>query len=1013
MNKLFQYLWTRYAREGIEAPSLGKWGHLLASAILAAASAVVCYRVFNFADTYSEPVVGNIAWNFATKFHDYAVLYGFVGSFFVSLTAISALSGRLSRRFGTDAGDRFHDVLLLLCAPAGLWFAGLLTSKSTALWPLELSGALVLTAICLGFVLNLRPETFWDGGATQVARLIRLIIVLAGLSPFGVAAIGVGFNRIAAVAGARVWLSSHQIYQAAAVTAVVALTAATCLALGIRSAHQVDRLLVRLGFCLQAVFPAFFLLLIPTPWLSGDRAVLGYRLTTAAWALIVVCVVAAYVDLLRRYKRISVSPSPEPGDSVSSMCVVGLLLFFKATVVAPPSVPPDDYHFGEILVPWWSMARHHLVPFWDYTPARGLMNYVPGAITSIFLDGKASSFPAFVPFAAVAILCVALPVLRRSIGIGAATLALLISPCINLVSEIDIMVTVFLCVLARGLTRWNPIGWIATWLLLGTALLLYAPGQGGLAILATTPLALLPLARALATERRRLLAVLAGTLCVFLAVGLLSPFGKMVLGAVRYGLEQSSVNSVAHGINWNASFGKADVNAWLFEIMRGSWLLAALWSGTVIWQARSAAFATRRAATLAYAVPILLLSVLFVVRAAGRIDPGPSRLGLASIWMLSLLLPLLLFGPARSRSTGRAVLIWLSLVGLVHPYFNDFGTNYANAFDPIAVGPSVDGASAGIPELGVGAVDPAHLARLSAIRRVLDSVLDSGETYLDLSGRHANYFYVNRRPPIETGSIYNLVTEGQQRRAIAALRKERPPAILVRADNVYHDGGPVSLRANLIYRYVLLESGYKVVKIGEHVWLLRADRIGRTSGLDVRSVSDIGDEPTNLTHEVFRAENLSGIPATWGRSAATLEGKMRLVKELPQTARKALNAVKESDNGYYRPIAKDPFIRIDISDWHLSGRQAGILSFDFLCKSESREPPLIELYWASATNTESELTVVRFRGENGRLIVPMDAAPAWLLAGELRSIRFDVADSASCSEFKIENVKLFQRHGAD
>ena len=137
-------------------------------------------------------------------------------------------------------------------------------------------------------------------------------------------------------------------------------------------------------------------------------------------------------------------------------------------------------------------------------------------------------------------------------------------------------------------------------------------------------------------------------------------------------------------------------------------------------------------------------------------------------------------------------------------------------------------------------MDSAHLARLSGIRRVLDSVLDSGETYLDLSGRHANYFYVNRRPPIETGSIYNLVTEGQQRRAIAALRKERPPAILVRADNVHHDGARLSLRANLIYRYVLLESGHKVVKIGEHVWLLRADRIGRTSGLDVRSVSDIG-----------------------------------------------------------------------------------------------------------------------------------------------------------------------------
>ncbi len=56
---------------------------------------------------------------------------------------------------------------------------------------------------------------------------------------------------------------------------------------------------------------------------------------------------------------------------------------------------------------------------------------------------------------------------------------------------------------------------------------------------------------------------------------------------------------------------------------------------------------------------------------------------------------------------------------------------------------------------------------------------------------------------------------------------------------------------------------------------------------------------------------------------------------------------------------------------------------------------------------------MRFDGADGRLIVPLDAAPAWLLAKKIRSIRFDVADEHSCRAFSVENVRFLQRHGAD
>jgi len=989
---------------------------VLASLIVAAWFAFGAYTRLDRPQTYSELIVGNIAWTISDKYHDYATLFAFVGGFLLSFALLSVLSTRLTRQIGFGAEQRFNDFLAMLGAPAGLWIAGLLTTKETDLRNLAVAGALVATATAFAFVLQLRRQEFWQQDAAQFARVLQKAVLAIAVIGFAVAAAGLLVSR-----GGLVFpfpeVRADNVYRIAVWAMQAGGGAVITLVLASSSAAVLERRLDMLVLAGQLVFPAFFLSLLPVPWRVDDKLVSGYPLSKAGAAFIGVCMLLTLFAVAGRFRMVIRSAAAVTTSELLVLpAAIGLLLFLKAFPVGVASINPDDYHFGEMVVPWWSWAKQHLIPFWDYSPARGLMNYLPGLTASLFFDGTAATFDAAAPFLYVAVLAVTMPALAAAIGRGPAILALFLAPYINWISEIDIVVTAFLCVICGGFLRWGPVRWLAIAWCAALALLLYAPGQGALAIVAVSPLAVIVLYRAFRDDRAALIRTLALIVAITGLLCLLSPFGKMLVGAIRYGLEQSAVNSIAHGVNWSATFSKADANPWLYEMARCSWLIVAMLAGVLLFRQALQEDPQGSATAFAFVLPIFILMVAFVIRAAGRIDlSAATRLGIASIWGLALLLPILIFVVMRPRARGAAVLAWVSAAGLIVPYFGGLDRHYLRAFEPLS-GPAgvpgyVEGRAVGLPELGNGVGEGDHLDRLIRIRQVLDRVLDPSETYLDLTGRHATYFYFNRRPPIETGSVYNLVTERQQLRAVASVRRQHPPVVLIAGDNILHDGGPASLRTNLLYRYLMLETGYKVVRTGKLIWLMQADRVGRLAPEQQPVVSDLSEAALNPVLDVFRVPSLQGIPVSWGRSASTLEPKMREVKRLLAGAPATLTDAVAENGGDYRVTGADPHITFDVTGWRLSGSQAGILSFDFTCEAAG-PPPVIELYWATDRTDESETTVLRFNGRNGRMLVPLDSAPAWLLAQQIRRLRFDVASRDSCRSFRIDNVRLYQRPGA-
>ena len=993
-----------------------RWKLFLTSGILATFCAGLTYHFLDLPQHYSELVVGSLSWSFSNKFHDYSMCFSFVAGFLIFVIVLSVLRKLISTRIGEDTKDDLEDFLLVLNTPAGVWFAGLLTTHNLSLRLLVLSCSLLLAALFFAFLFTARPKHYWKENSVRFVPILSTLMLGVLATAFATVAICLGANRIAGILNLSTWLHVKSVKIFILGSVIVFHFAVIGLVLFSRSPSHLERITKRLVFLLQCSFPAFFFILIPTPWLVNGRLIIGYPMSIWAWIVIASCIILAYSDLIRLSR-----PTKTSSDSclgmLSLFCTIGIILFLRTDAIPLPSIWPDDYHFGEKLVPWWSLSRHGQIPFIDYSPARGLVNYFPGAIASILFDGKASSFAAVQPFMYTGILLVALPVLAKSIGKGPATLALLLAPTPNGISEIDVFVTVFVSVVCLGFQKWIPRKWIAVWFCFGMAILLFAPGQGALAILATTPLFLIMAYRYYRNEPKKMF----GLVLVFgVGIALLSiatPFGKMLWGAIRYGFEQSNVNSIAHGIPWRSSFATSGLNPWLYEIMRFSWLLVSVWAGVLALKALSMRSSSERSTILCYTVPIFIITVLFIIRAAGRIDPGSTRLGVASIWALSLLLPLLLFAALRWKANGTILFAWLSLAGLVYPHFGGLSTGYLHSFEPIhlqltSTANVVEGSSIGIPALGSGMVDPAHLARLSAIRTVLNKVLTPDETYLDLSGRHAHYFYFDRPPPIEAGSFYNLVTESQQLRSISILNRNPPAAILISAENMVHDGGSASLRSNLLYRYLLLRPDYKVVQVGKQIWLIKMNRMNRISGVNLKSISDVDDSPSNPIHGVFRVSDLRAIPASWGRSFATLKRGMRQVHTISGDNPISLNSAVQLDRGKYLVNGDNPSVSFDISYSHLKGRDVGIVSFSFSCEGIG-PPPEVTIHWSSLNNAESELTSVRLEGRNGRMIVPIDAAPAWLLAKEIRSIRFGISDQKSCRVFSIQDVAFFRRRASE
>jgi hypothetical protein len=997
------------------------WEYLLTTTVLSICSALLVSSLATLrSERYTQLIVGSITWNSDSKQADYLLLVSLVIGFFVIYLGLNKLAQSIRQTNGEDAEFAFRSLLVYALLPCGIAIGKVLvTLDGSVLEFLIASLFLCGFAIALATILVVKrlPNISYQEYTEVIggSLLYLLFSALVGNTlMFAVGRVNLSWQItdkgqiewISGITAVLLWLPMWKVWATRSLNFT-------------RLRSQVRFLL----WAVQITFPFFFLVLLPDPAIVGENKLYSYRFTLALPILIALSVVITYIDWLRRARsRLEEECQPSVFSAISPIGLIGLLLYLKAPIQGLHVLSTDDYHWGEFFLPWWLWRQFNLVPFWDYEPARGLINYLMGVLANLFYGDTAVAYQAIagstiwtLPFLSLCFVA-----LYRTVGILPAFLACLLMPMNNGITEIDSLMVAALCGLGTAFFARTWTRWLLAWSITGIALILFAPAQAGLLLLSTLPIAGFCFVQALRKDRQNLKSIATIGVPIFLLGCGLTPLGKMLFGAIRYVREQSSINSVAHGVSWSRSLNTNPVLSYsLWEILRVAWIPIGVLAGLFLLKAVVDKTWVERERYPIFGIPILLLTVLLIPRAAGRIDPGDMpRLGLASIMAVCLFLPIVLVTAYGQRRKALS----LFLVAL-------FGGVFAKLQIPILpVAPLIihkpaqvasfnpvnwsDANRLGLPNLADTWLDPTQFDRLAKIKSVLTAVVDPGETYLDLTNRNAHYFYLGYRPPIQASAFYNLVHRNQQKRALQQLEADPPPIVLASAENLLPDGIPVSLRSYLLYRYGV--ERYTPIKIQQFIYLVRPDRLPRllaqlpkiTGTTAPKSTID-PEERFKLLDEVFQAKDLKAIPRSWGASFDSLKSELKLVKEIPKSEIVQFEDIELAGRSY-RITGKDPFVVYDVGNLKLDGQNAGILMFDFATRRQ--KPTHLAVYWGSrSTGIPSEKTVVHFLADTGKVIVPLDAAPRWLLAKGINQIRFDVVDLPPGAKFSVSNVALFQR----
>lgn len=1064
----------RYLRITLRVPSGAAAISIFGAFGLAFCALAMAQTLFVRTPSYPDFIVGAITWDAGSKMQDMLSYPAFLIGFLVGGWGIHRLFQDITALQSPEYERELVTTLIWWLAPVAVGAGSMLSIyPGSSAFPVFIGVAgMVVTAIAARLHVirgNLRPHQLGIGA---------LAVMLLGLLPYGVAAIQ---DRIP-------WLGEEYRFISVSKVAIFLLIVSAiyyfyiCLE---KQSNVVLKSISRLLLVAQLGIVPFYFLILPDLYLKGtDELVIHH--TPWLWVLSFILAFAAAGDVLARNKNVSADNAVDLTRLLSPLAIFATTILFRNAGTVVPHIPSDDYHFGESLLGWWSSWQFGKVPYLDFFPPHGVFgDDVGGFLSLIFYDGTAATLAEADRLAATLTMLVAFIALRAYTGsIGVAYVSILLFGTISRKLFFLILVP-FLCLWFK-VNDSSPLRWLWTWVISSVVLVLLVPAQGLLAVVSSISVVMLHLVRLDGLRQfdwKRnavMLAVLVGVLAAF------TPLLAILQGAIRYVLENGPINQVAYGIPWQWSWAVAQdrsktVLVYSLEFFRMFWIWIPLVAAVlVILLVRKREC---RNYLLGVNVPILLFASLMVPYTMGRIDPGAmSRPGVFANFAWAILLPMLLMPLLASR--GRAVLA--ACVGFVCAAIGLASVN-KDGLRSVREMNQVDnmwsGSELGLVNIGTGLVDPQHVDRLVRINRQLSSVLAPRETYLDLTGRNAQYMYFDRPPPISTTAPYNLAAIKQQRRVVEELKMSLPRVALIEADNINHDGGGMALRTHLLYRFVLdhydaelhdgfvygIAKGSRTDQAGlsftlsqlsdpnwengvhrkENAVVIRDSRSVRYLLIgdvivfpdnEIRRITRIWPEGNaiwfdgprfmldkerhddevrvlldeqrkmevsgKLLQDVFSPADLRKVPVAWGRSAVSLSDSMTHVIDL-DLSHVGLNDL-EMEGDVYRVTGSDPYFWVDLDRQNLAGEAAGLLKFDFFCDG-GRESRVQIFWWGDGMPGADASQSLVFTAENGTVIVPIDAYPAWLSSQRMKGLRLDLDSPESCRAFSVQRASLLQR----
>lgn len=957
--------------------------------------------LFGFAlvrdSTYTEFIVGSSAWEDFGKTGDFLFLTAVPIVFAVFLLLFSVISQKLATK-NNKVRLAFFDALK--------WSLSLLAiSVASQLFIPRIDPVLpLLAAAGLGCALLL----FGSAGLTSVSidlwtrktalKTWAFNVGLPFILYFSITLIARAMQEVSAMGGLPL-----SIPQTFALPLVILLSGLFYLLWTSRHrrirkfSEEQESLWIRRALIVAASgFPFGFLWLAPQKYLLGENLWNAVEVSSSFVGLIVFLVFASYLAGGLAWRNSKTSPNAL--RVLLSLFLFGLIVYLKAPVSGLSSITDDDYHFGELVVPGFLLQIGEFEPYETIDLARGLVNLVPSVISSLFFDGTIASYAVSSSLAFFLILMILTMVMASTVGLVPAFILIMFAPVRTTFFEIDMLASVMLFSVILLLFNNQRLLALILYFFFGVLLLLFAPGQGALMILALS----VSFVVSFLQHRIKKTEIVAIFSVGLLTVTLMVQPSSFVWGFVRYGLEQSRLNEQAYGVPWVYSLNSSQDNLLGFEALRAGFILVPI-ALLAVFLLRGLSERTSRERLLIGGLPIALLAIMYIPRAAGRIDPDSiSRLGLATLWFLLILLPFALFFVSRLRITPVSAVVILipslalASIGSGQPLnLNNLGQRSSLAFSTQAMDPLLAEKSGQVqaswPALGRVLMSDFQIERLNRLKGVTKLIESGSADFLDLTNRSAAYAYLGLVPPVTAPAVYNLVSEGQQLRSIERLKLAPPKIILVRDYNIMHDGGPLPLRSPYLYRWLLQEiTNYQVFESESTTWLIRNQLVREFENSTSGYVHVEGEQYLAALSQTLSVSDLKSIPVSWGRGANVLETRLdgspvNLDQNVGTTNNISL------DSGWYKVRGSDPWVRYSFPQGTLTADGLHVLKFRLECDSPQYALQNMKIYWATNQNAESEINSLMFRARcNSSAIVPLYANLAFALSSdEMVSLRLD------------------------
>lgn len=946
---------------------------------------------------YSDIIVGQITWLDSFKSREYYVLLAFFASFLILWMPLNALLGHSGLSQTEPVGEDQASPLRLLMAGAIGYVSGmaLLTGKipSTEAW--------LVAAIAVAALLLTPPvEKGWQHLESRFIpallvvlfsyfSLLSLLTVVEAVHPHALtshrAQLGVGIHWI--IAG-------------------VAMLVGFFLLLGRRVS---DASWGRALYASQIITPGLILVILNVRFHPG-AVVVGPQIPVYTTILLVGLATLGVAQIgwqfLREW-RLRFSSWRQKMILTPSLLAVATFMHYR-----PPGALDDDFHIGEVLIPWQQIREFQVQLWTEHVSPQGWLGVLYGLINDVLFSDQLITFniARFGIFVLAAVLSVYL--IAQLLGNNWALLFALIPVP---VTDRSFMVLPILVVLVLPVVVSSRLRWLTVWALLSTIHCFFSPIIGVALTLGTLPVAMAFAWKAIAhqdvqnlwrSRPKELLAVAVALVVVALVA--LPPLP----GFISYLLENGSGNTISYGITVGQTTKAPEwilpqMPSWLrlavFQVIRiGGWIIGAL----LLWLALIWHFSSHKAEGSDPRGPIISLSSFLFCLAVvpytmGRLDTaGLSRTGYMSVLVLTGLLPLaLLLTISRLR---HSVLFALGLglcIGILAPFrYQDPGKLYLRATATIISQPTwtyLDGSALGLPQLGSGYWPPKRADEFLRFVKALDVLLKPGESYYDMTNRALFYYVSNREAPAPYAGDYYAATDVLQERVLRSLQDTVPPIIWV-GPSIRHDGGPASLRAYRIYRWAM-ESGYLAHEREGFQFLIHPNRYKE---LDLPPVNAI--ENAGKLRNTFHRRDLAFIPVAWGRNLDHLANRFEAIEWEAEPI--SMHSLTLRD-GLYQVTGEDPQVLLKLNP-AVNGSRYDFMAISFTCDIKTSEAPLAQIFWAGDGLPISADRVFRFFTHDGVLLVPVGSHPEWLFQKAIHHLRFDI--EKGCASFHLNGIRMLR-----